>query len=138
MSELKVFSVDELIDFITNMDDNTVIEFAAEYDDITDERGNIVDFDGTGWWNAAKLVYSDTATLLFNYCGGGYPFAYPIDGEDESETIENAVKRFMKESPDFELAELKGYLVDTEVKSLSAKSTQCEEEHAKSKEDAER
>lgn len=137
MSKNKVFSVKELIAFIeTAMDDNTVINIAAEYDDITDERGNIVDFDGTGWWNVAKLAYNDTATLLFNYCGGGYPFAYPIDGGDESETVENAVNRFMKESFDFSFAE--AYLVDTEVRSLFTKSTQREQEYTKSEEDVER
>lgn len=108
-----IFTFDELVKFIKNMDDNTVITIASEH--TTDKDGNIV--DALGWWSIAKLNYANSNTLLINYYGGGYPYAYPIDEEDDTENIEYALRKFVTTNPSF--AGKNSYLIDTDYTDIT-------------------
>lgn len=47
-----------------------------------------------GWWNITKLDIGDGKTLLCNYYGGGYPYSFSIDEQNDFETVEYALKEF--------------------------------------------
>lgn len=116
----KLMSVQDLKKTIEAMNYNTIITIAAETDYETKEDGtpDYETCDSSGWWSIAKLNYSDSCTLLFNYCGGGYPYAYSIDGTDETETIDYAIDQFMRDCLDFSSNPADLYMVDTKVESI--------------------
>ena len=115
--KLKYVNAEELAEFIKNMESNTFIGIAARYNKILDENNGIIDYETEGWWNIAKLCYADTQTLLFNYYGGGYPYAYSIDELYKDENIKNAINCFFSNCPDFSLEGT--YLIDTNEKSIA-------------------
>lgn len=51
-----------------------------------------------GWWSIVKLNIADAKTLLCNYWGGGYPYAYSIDETEDIETVEYALASFFKDA----------------------------------------
>lgn len=107
-----IVSIEELINIIKGMKFNTSISIAEEYNADTRE--------GSSWWSIAKLRYADSRTLLFNYYGGGYPYAYPIDGAGDCETVENAVKGFFKDCRDF--SEGRCYCIDIQRTDINAEA----------------
>lgn len=108
-----IFTFDELVKFVENMDDNTVVSMTSEY--TTDKDGNII--DTSDWWSIAKLNYADSKTLLINYHGGGYPYAYPIDEADDTENIEHALLEFVTTNPNF--TGTNSYLIDTDYTEMT-------------------
>lgn len=117
---MKRMNAKEIAEFIKQMPDNSYASIAAEEEEVVYRNGDIVDYDGVGWWSIAKLSYADGTTVVFNYYGGGYPYAYPITGEneDEDETFESAVKEFLSRCDDFGTPD--GYfIVDTEIESIN-------------------
>lgn len=47
-----------------------------------------------GWWGITKINVADSKTLLCNYYGGGYVYAFSIDEQAEDETVEYSLKDF--------------------------------------------
>lgn len=107
---LFIMNIGELIQTIEEMKDNTSISIAADYD--MDSQS------ASGWWSIAKLNYADSKTLIFNYYGGGSPYAYPIEADEVYNTVKFAVQEFLSNCPDFGIG--KHYCISKEVLKINA------------------
>lgn len=112
----KLMTVEEIVKFIEGMPFNK--SYAAIASAVCDEgcvsiEGDSKALDGEGWWSIIKLKYADSVTLLFDYFGGGYPFAYCIDGVNGEDTVEQAVVDFLTQNASFYGA--MKYVVDTQL-----------------------
>ena len=89
----EIMKIEQIVKTIEQMEFNTTISIASD----CDENGN----NPEGWWSITKLSVADSHTLLFNFYGGGYPYAYSIDEADETETITYALKDFLNNNQSF-------------------------------------
>ena len=111
---MKRMNAREIAEFIKQMPDNSYISIAAESEPIANENGDVTDYFCTGWWSIAKLCYADSKKVIFDYCGGGYPYIYTTDGENAEDTVENAVENFFRDCADFCTLD-EYFVVDTEI-----------------------
>lgn len=120
---MKRMNAREIAEFIRQMPDNSYASIASEAKEVVDENENIVDYECTGWWSMAKICYADSTTIVFNYYGGGYPYAYPcaylIDCDGDDNTPENIVERFFRDCMDFGTLD-EYFVVDTKINSINA------------------
>lgn len=115
-STQKLMSFEEIVKHIEDMPFNTAYGAIAE--EYTESEDGV---EGEGWWSIIKLKYADAETLLFDYMGGGYPFAYCIDGQNGEDTIENAVRDFLSGNVSFHGADIK-YAIEMKNESVLAKA----------------